>query len=106
MRQDTGQRSRKTEAVRQHVFGAGFAEVGTEIFISVENLPEDRLRRRRVDITLLHGRACGEPFAGRDVLLHLGIIGGIVLLHQTITVCAAEIEDVMRIFLEEIEIVV
>jgi len=39
-------------------------------------------------------------------LLESGKIGGIVFLHQTIAVGAAEIEDVMRVFFKKGEIIV
>src|SRR5260370_41924192 len=45
MGENAGQRSREAEAVREHVLGAGFAEVVAEIFIAVEHMPADRLRR-------------------------------------------------------------
>ena len=38
--QDAGERSGKTEAVRQHEFLAGLAELMTEEFLSVENLAD------------------------------------------------------------------
>src|SRR5581483_4803530 len=38
---NAGQRSRKTETIRQHVFGAGFAELFSEVIIAVEDLSDD-----------------------------------------------------------------
>src|SRR5487761_511952 len=58
----------KAEAIGQHVFFAGLAEFVAKIFVAVKNLANDGFRRRRVDVVLLHRRACGKPLAGGNVM--------------------------------------
>src|SRR5262249_5908169 len=48
----------------------------------------------------------GKPAPRRDILLQLAEVRRVVLLHHAITVRAGEIEDVVRVFLEQIKILV
>src|ERR1700752_240617 len=106
MGQYARQRSGKTKAIGQHVFRARPAQLAPEKLIDIKNLAKERLSRRQVDIALFHRRASRKPASRSDVLLHARVIGGPVFLHHAIAICAAEVEDVMRILLEEREIVV
>ena len=104
MGQDRRQRSRKSEAIRQHVFRAGLAEFPSEPFISVKDLANDRLRAGSVHIALFHRRSRREPSSRIHVLLQLGEIFRVILLHEPIAVRPAEIENVMGILLEQLEV--
>ena len=106
VREDARERRREPEAVGQHVLRACLAELAAEELGAVENLPEERLGRRRVHVALLHGRPGGEPAAGRHVLLHPLVVGRVVLLHHPVPVRAAEVEHVVRVLLEQREVVV
>ena len=46
-----------------------------------------------------------EPPAGGDRLLHLLVVGRVVLLDHPVAVRAAEVEDVVRVLLEQHEVV-
>ena len=105
MRQNGRQRSRKSEAIGQHVFRAGLAEFLPEPIVAVQDLADDRLRTRSVHVALFHRRSGRKPAARIHVALDPRIIGGKVLLHETISVGAAEIENVVRIFVEQLEII-
>src|SRR6185369_1943117 len=106
VREYAQQRSRKTKTVGQHVLRARLAKLTFKEAIAVKNLSKDRLRRRGVDVALLHRRARRKPATRRDVLLHARVVSGPVFLHHSITIRAAEVEDVVRILLEEREVVV
>ena len=105
MRENGRQRRRKSEAVGQHVFRAGPAQLFAKPVIPVENLPDDAFGTGRVDIAFFHGRSRGEPSSVIDILLQPCEIGGKILLHETVPVGAAEVEDVMRILIEQGEII-
>src|SRR5580698_11230966 len=101
MRKDSWQRSRKSEAIRQHIFCAGFSKFVTEPLIAVQNLPKDCLSARRVHITLFHGRARWEPSTLIYIVLQLSEISGEILLHQPVAVGSAEVEDVVRVLFKQ-----
>ena len=105
VRQDGRQGSRESEAVRQHVFGAGLAKLFAKPVIPIQNLTNDGFRAGRVHIALFHGGAGWKPPPFLRVLLHLGKIGRVVLLHQAVAVGAAEIENIVRILFEQFEVV-
>ncbi len=105
VRQNRRQRGWKSEAIRQHVFRAGFAELFAKPVISVKNLPNDRLGAGRVHVALFHRRSRREPSALIHEFLHLCEIRGKIFLHQAVAVGPAEIENVMRIFIEKPEII-
>src|SRR6185369_10375150 len=101
MRENARQRGGKTKTVRQHVLSASLAKLTLKKAIAVEYLAKDRLRRRRVDVALFHRRACREPTTGGDVLLQARVIGGPVFAHHVITIGAAEVEDIVRILVDQ-----
>ena len=105
MRENAGQGSREAEAIGQHVLIAGDAELFAKPIVAVENLPNDRFGVRRIYVAFFHRRAGGKPATHRDVKLQAVEIYRVVLLHQAITICAGEVEDVVRIFFEQREIV-
>ena len=105
MRQNGRQRGRESEAVRQHEFGAGLAELLAKPVVAIEHLPDDGFRAGRVYVTFLHRRSRRIPTAGGDVLLQTREIGWVILLHQAIAICSRKVEDVMRVLFEEGEVV-
>jgi hypothetical protein len=68
-------------------------------------LPDDGFSAGRVYVTLLHGGSRREPSAFIDVLLQAREIGRVIFLHKAVTVGAAEIENVMRILIDERKII-
>src|ERR1051325_8713433 len=106
VREYARQRSRKTKTVGQHVLRARLAKLTLKETIAVKDLAKDRLRGRNVHVALFHRRARRKPATRGDVLLHTCVIRRPVFLHHAITIRAAEVEDVVRILLEEREVVV
>ena len=74
VRQNRGQRRGKAEAVGQHVFCTGFAELAAEVCIAIKNLANDRLRAGQIHIALLHRGAGRIPVALGHVLLQARIV--------------------------------
>ena len=105
MRENCRQRGRKSKAIGQHVFRAGLAQLLAEPVIPVQHLPDDGFSVGRVDVTLFHGRSRRKPPSFIYVFLQPGEVGGKIFLHEAITIGAAEVEDIMRIFIDESEIV-
>ena len=105
VRENTGQRSGKSEAIGQHVFVAGHAELFAKPIIAIEDLTNDGFSVGRIHVAFFHRRAGGKPTAGRHVLFQSFEIRRVVLLHQTITICAGEVENVVRIFFKQREVV-
>jgi len=54
VREDAGERGRKTKTVRQHILCAGFSEVLPKIFVAVKDLAKDALGAGKIDIALFH----------------------------------------------------
>src|SRR5262249_49740528 len=100
MVENAGQRGREAKAIRQHILCAGLAKFTPEKLIAVQDLPEDGLCGRRIDIAFLHGRSRRKPAACRDVVFEPQKVSRVVLLDQTVAVGAAEIEDVVRVLFE------
>src|SRR2546430_16898684 len=105
MRQNGRQGGRESEAVRQHEFGAGLAELLAKPVVTIEHLPDDRFGDRRVYVTFLHRRSRRIPTAGSDVPLQTRETGWVILLHQAVAICSRKVEDVMRILFKEGEVV-
>jgi hypothetical protein len=105
VRKNGRQRRRESETVRKHVLSAGLSQLLAEPVIAVENLPDDGLGAGRIDVTFLHGGTCGEPSSLIDVRLQPGKIGGIIFLHEAVSVGAAKVEYIVRIFIEQLEII-
>src|SRR6202011_5800728 len=105
MSKNRRQRGWKSETIRQHVFRAGLAELFAKPVISVKNLPDDGLGAGCVHVAFFHRRSRREPSPLVHELLHLGEVCWIIFLHQTVSVGAAEIENVMRILIEKPEII-
>ncbi len=104
MSHEAGQRRGETEAVRQHVFGTGLAELAPGKLVAVKELPDNGLGGRRIDVAFFHGRTSREPVPGCHVLFDLLIIGREILLHHAVAVGAAEVEDIVRVLLKQIEV--
>src|ERR1700756_1347678 len=105
MSEDGGKGRRESEAIRQHVFRARLAKFLSKPIIAIEDLANDCLSARRVDISLFHRGASRKPSALFDQLPELFEIGRVILLHQTVSIGSAEVEDVVRVFVDELEIV-
>src|SRR5579864_9648850 len=101
MGQNAGQGSGKAETIRQHIFSARLAQLAAKELISVKHLAKNGFGGRRVDVALLHGGAGGKPAAGSYILFKFLEVGRVVLLHQPVAVRPAEIENVVRILLEQ-----
>jgi hypothetical protein len=106
VREDAGQRCGKTETVGQHVLGTRLAKLALKKSIAVEYLPKDRLSRGRIHVALFHRRARRKPPARGNICLQTRIIRRPVFLHHAITIRAAEVEDVIRILVEQCEVIV
>ena len=96
-----GQRVGKAEAVGQENVGA----LGVEL-LAVESLPEqhvaqERLRRADDDLVGIPAAAGNVPATSLDVLLHLLVLQRVVLLHPGILHAALEVEDVVRVLLQQ-----
>ena len=105
MMQNAGQGSGKSKAVRQHILITRNTEVAPEIIISIEDLANDRLGIRGIHVTLFHRRARGKPPAGRYILFQFFIVRREVFFHQAIAVRAGKVENIVRILLEEREVI-
>ena len=105
MGEDAGKGSRKTKTIRQHVFVAGHAELFTKPVVAVKDLPNDRFGVGRIYVAFFHRRAGRKPATGGHVLLQPLKVGRIILFHHPITISASEVEDVMRILLEQRKVV-
>ena len=105
VRENARQRSRKAEAVGQHVFIAGHAELFTKPIIAIKNLPNDRFGVGRIYIAFFHRRSGREPATRGDVSFQSFKIRGVILLHQAITICTGEVENVMRVLFKKREVV-
>src|SRR6185437_4268722 len=104
VRKDRGRRRRKAEAIRKHIVFAGLPELAPIELVAVENLAKDGLGGGQVDVVLFDGRAGRIPATLGDVLLETRVIGWIVLLHQPVAVGPRPVEDVMRIFIDVVEV--
>jgi hypothetical protein len=105
MRQDGRQGGGKSEAVGQHIFRAGLAQLFTKPIVPVQDLADNRLGARSVHVALFHRRTGRKPSAGIHIALELREISREILLHETVPVGAAEIENIMGVFLEQLEII-
>ncbi len=105
VREDAGQRGREAEAVGQHVLFAALAEGLAEVLVAVEDLANDGFGTGGVDVAFLDGGACGKPPTLRNVGFHAREVGREVLLHEAVTVGAREVEGVVRVLIEEAEVV-
>ena len=105
VRQDGREGGGESEAIGQHVLRAGLAEFLAKPVVPVEDLADDGFGAGRVHVALFHGGARREPAAGIDVGLDLREIGREIFLHKPVAVGAAEIEDIVGIFFEELEII-
>ena len=104
MGQDAGERGGKAEAIREHVFIAGLAEVFPVVVIAIEDLAEDALGARQVDVSFFDRRAGWKPAAFGHVLCHAGVVVGVVLLHQAVAIGAGPVKNVVWVFIDVLEI--
>jgi hypothetical protein len=101
---NAGQRCWKTEAIGQHVFFAGLAEIFPKIFIAVQNLAENSFRTGKIDVAFFDGRTCGKPSSLGDVLLQSGVVRREILLHQAIAICPGPIENVVGVSIDVVKV--
>src|ERR1051326_8402676 len=84
VREKGGKRGGEAEAVGEHVLGAGGAELVAEEGVAVQHLPQDRLRRRRVDVALFPRRTGRETASGADPRAQPLVVGREVLLDHAV----------------------
>src|ERR1700733_11286417 len=105
MRKVAGMGRWNPKAVRNHVLIAGFAKLRAKPIVAVENLADNAFGAGSIYVALFHRRASWEPPLLVNIFLESGKIGGEIFLHEAVTVGAAEVKNIMRIFIDECEVV-
>ena len=99
-----GQRVAESEAVGQEDVRALGVELRSVERLSEEHIPEPSLRRAHDGLVGIPAAACDVPPSVGDVVFQLLILLRIVLFHPRILHPALEVEHIVRILLEEEEV--
>ena len=94
MSRDGRKAPREAEAIGQEEVHAATAELGLEIAVSVENVSNQRLGRRKVGVGRVEHGAGGTPASLPHQSKELLELFGVVLLHELVTKGAFEAQNV------------
>ena len=101
-----GQGVAEPEAVGQEHVHAALPQLAVEPAVAVQHVSHQRLGRGHVGVDGVHPRAAHVPAARARVLLQAGVLGRVVFLHQLVAERALEAEHVVRVLLQQAEVVV